>query len=257
MWQDADDSFVKVQKGIFHVAKSFQPGSYQQLKRVARTALGKTDPKYGETFELDDEIKGLAGFRPVQVNPEKGLIYMTTRFSKRYKNANNLFNSSLLRGGRVSPETLLDTYQYSESRKLAEMKDMYQNILAARELGVPEYIIRSKVTRKGISKDVFNELNRGVYTPKRPNQFFVDRMNEITRDLNSKEAVDKPNPYFEALPTINEFINANRNINVLKDNLTLTGVEGFALGGRVKMQNGGSVEEKEEDLIIKVWLSEP
>ena len=182
---------------------------------------------------------------------------MTTRFSKRYKNANNLFNSSLLRGGRVSPETLLDTYQYSESRKLAEMKDMYQNILAARELGVPEYIISSKVTRKGISKDVFNELNRGVYTPKRPNQFFVDRMNEITRDLNSKEAVDKPNPYFEALPTINEFINANRNINVLKDNLTLTGVEGFALGGRVKMQNGGSVDEKEEDLIIKVWLSEP
>jgi hypothetical protein len=257
VWQDADDSFVKVQKGIFHVAKSFQPGSYQQLKRVARTALGKTDPKYGETFELDDELKGLAGFRPVQVNPEKGLIYMTTRFSKRYKNANNLFNSSLLRGGRVSPETLLDTYQYSESRKLAEMKDMYQNILAARELGVPEYIIRSKVTRKGISKDVFNELNRGVYTPKRPNQFFVDRMNEITRDLNSKEVVDKPNPYSEALPTINEFINANRNINVLKDNLTLTGVEGFALGGRVKMQNGGSVEEKEEDLIIKVWLSEP
>jgi hypothetical protein len=55
VWQEADDSFVKVQKGIFHVAKSFQPGSYQQLKRVARTALGKTDPKYGETFELDDE----------------------------------------------------------------------------------------------------------------------------------------------------------------------------------------------------------
>jgi hypothetical protein len=55
---------------------------------------------------------------------------MTTRFSKRYKNANNLFNSSLLRGGRVSPETLLDTYQYSESRKLAEMKDMYQNIVS-------------------------------------------------------------------------------------------------------------------------------
>mgnify|MGYP006407512695 FL=1 len=43
VWQEADDSFTKVLKGISHVGKSFQPGSYQQLKRVAVTALGKQD----------------------------------------------------------------------------------------------------------------------------------------------------------------------------------------------------------------------
>ena len=255
VWQEADDSFVKVAKGIGHLGKALQPGSYQQLKRVANTALGKTDPKYGETFNLDDEIEGLFGFRTIQVRPEKALTYMTTRFSKRYKNANNLFTAPLLRGGRVSPETLLDTYKYSESRKLAEMKDMYQNIEAARELGTPEYIIRQKVKRQGMSKDVFNELARGVFTPKRPNQFFVNRMNEITRNLNAKEAIDKPNPYFEALPTINEFINQNRNINVLTDNLNFNNVQGFSEGGRVRMQNGGIVTS--EDLVIKIWLSEP
>ena len=262
VWQEADDSFTKVLKGISHVGKSFQPGSYQQLKRVAVTALGKADPKYGETFELDDEIKGLFGFRPIQINPEKGLTFMTTRFTGRLKNANNLFTGSLLRGGRVSPETLLDTYGYSESRKLAEMKEMYQNIQAARKLGVPEYKIRNKVKRKGINKQLFNEVMRGVYTPKRPSDFFIQRMNEITRDLNEKEGTDTPNPYFQALPTINNYINQNRNINVLVDKLNFKTVDSFSIGGRVGMQNGSMPVQPnsgptQEDIVIQIWLAEP
>ena len=256
VWQPADDPFVKVQKGIFHIAESMQPGSYQQIKRVTRTALGKTDPKYGETFELDDEIKGLFGFRPIQIKPEKGLTFMTTRFTTRLKNANNLFTGSLLRGGRVSPETLLDTYEYSERRKLAEMKEMYQNIEAARILGLPEYKIRAKVKRRGINKETFNEIMRGVYTPKRPNQFFITRMAEITRDLNAKEGVDTPNPYFEALPTINNIIDRNRNINVLTEQLKLyPTAESFSDGGRVGMRNGGPITE--QDVVIRIWLEEP
>tara|TARA_R110002020_G_scaffold155311_1_gene336265 strand:- start:228 stop:1853 length:1626 start_codon:yes stop_codon:yes gene_type:complete len=214
VWQEADDPFVKIQKGIFHLGEAFKPGSYEQLKRVARTALGKTDPKYGESFQLDDELKGVFGFRPIQVNPEKGLVFMTTRFGRQLKNANNLFNASLLRGGRVTPNKLLNTYEYSESRKFAEVKEMNQNILAARQLGVPEYKIRQKVKRQGISKDVFNDLMRGVYTPARPSSFFVKRMSDITRDLNAKEGVDLPNPYFESLPTMNEIINQNRNTDL-------------------------------------------
>ena len=219
VWQEADDPFVKVQKGVFHLAESFQPGSYQQIKRVANTALGKTDPRYGESFELDDEIKGIFGFRPIQSNPEKGLIFMTTRFSKRYKNASNLFNAQLLRGGRVTPEKLLDTYAYSELRKFEEAKEMNQNILAARELGVPEFKIRRKVKRRGINTKTFNHLMRGVYTPDRPSNFFVKRMAEITRDLNEKEGTNTPNPYLQTLPTITDIINKNRNTDLISGKL--------------------------------------
>ena len=219
VWQEADDSFVKIQKGVFHLAESFQPGSYEQLKRVGRTALGKTDPKYGESFELNDEIKGIFGFRPIQSNPEKGLVFMTTRFSKRYKNANNLFNAQLLRGGRVTPERLLDTYAYAELRKFEEAKEMNQNILAARELGVPEFKIRQKVKRRGINKKTFNNLMRGVYTPDRPGRFFATRMAEITRDLNQKEGTSIPNPFLETLPVITDIINNNRNTDLVTGEL--------------------------------------
>jgi len=96
---------------------------------------------------------------------------------------------------------------------------MDQNIKAARLLGVPEFKIRQKVKRQGISKEVFNNLMRGVYTPDRPSDFFVRRMNEITRDLNQKEKVDLPNPYFQVLPTITKIVNENRNIDLQQDQL--------------------------------------
>ena len=40
-----------------------------------------------------------------------------------------------------------------------------------------------KIRRKGLSKDVLDNLFRGVYTPKRPSNFFVNRLNEIKPDL--------------------------------------------------------------------------
>jgi hypothetical protein len=37
-----------------------------------------------------------------------------------------------------------------------------------------------------------------VYTPDEPSEFFKKRISEINRDLNEKEKIDIPNPYFEA-----------------------------------------------------------
>jgi hypothetical protein len=97
---------------------------------------------------------------------------------------------------------------------------MYKNIDAARTLGVSESAIRKKVKRKGLSKNVFNQLMQGKFTPSRPNSFFIKRMSEITRDLNEKEGINLPNPYFESIPAINDIISENRNIGLLKDNVS-------------------------------------
>ena len=114
----------------------------------------------------------------------------------------------------------LDRYKYAESRKFNTMKEMYANIKAARTLGVPEYKIRNTVSRRGINKDTLDNLFQGVFTPARPNKFFVNRVSEINRDLNSKEGVDVPNPYFQALPELNELINGNRRISLDDGNVS-------------------------------------
>ena len=221
IWSEEDDPFVKIGKGIAHVSESFTPGSLSQLKRLSQTAVGKSD-KYGKTFELKDELPGLFGFRSIQSDPERGLDFMTTRFSSSLKKDQNLFASPLLKGGRVAPEEVLNRYQYSESRRFQTMKEMYQNIEAARKLGVSDSIIRKELeARKGLPRDIINSLMRGNYLPDEPSEFFVEQMRKINNNLNEKEGIDLPNPYFEALPKIKEIINRNKNLNLLIDEIKI------------------------------------
>jgi len=219
VWSPEDDFGVRAFKGITHVANSLMPGSISQFKRLERATRGKADKKYGQTFELQDELPGLFGFRSIQSDPERSIKYMTTRFGSRLKKSDNLFIGPLLRGGRITPNDIVSSYKYSESRRFAALKEMYQNIEAARTLGMSDSKIRRTIkARKGIKKKVVNELLRGVYTPSVPSDFFQKRVREINRDLNEKEGVDTPNPYTIAGPFIRKIINENRNTNLLEDN---------------------------------------
>jgi hypothetical protein len=215
IWNDNDETMVKIGKGVLHIAETFKPGSYDQIKRLGQAATGKTD-KYGNLYKLSDEISSLYSMREIQSDPEKSLIYITTRFSKDLDNSKNIFNAPLLKGGRVSPEEITESYNYSESRRFNTLKEMYKNIEAARLLGVSESKIRKQTTRPGIKKDVLNNLYRGVYTPEEPSKFFKERIAQINRDLNRKEGVDMPNPYTEAMPLIRETIRKNRKIKIIR-----------------------------------------
>jgi len=219
IWSEEDETMVKIGKGMLHVGKSLTPGSISQMKRLGQAATGTTD-KYGNLYNLSDELPGLWGGREITADPAKALTYMTTRFGSDLKKDNNLFIGPLLKGGRVDAEDIINKYKYSESRKFNTMKEMYANIEAARDLGVPEYKIRKTINRRGIPKDVLNNLFQGVFTPDRPNKFFVTKMSQINRDLNQKEGVNLPNPYFKALPEVNELINGNRRISLSNGNLS-------------------------------------
>lgn len=96
---------------------------------------------------------------------------------------------------------------------------MYKNIDAARTLGVSNSVINRKVKRRGVKKDVFDQLMKGKFTPTRPSDFFIKRLSEINRDLNQKEGVQVPNPYLEALPELNKILLDNRNTNLLDDEI--------------------------------------
>ena len=219
IWSEEDDGFIKVLKGVTHLADSFTPGSIAQFNRLHKAVKGESD-EYGKTFNLMDELPGLVGFRSVQSDPENGLKYKVTQFGSRLDKDRNLFSAPLLRGGRVTPEEIVNSYEYSESRRFQTMKDMYSDIKAARKLGVPDSIIQQKLkARKGLEKGVIENIMKGRYVPDEPNKFFIEKMQEITNTLNQKEGVPLSNPYFEALPIINSIRNSNRGLNLKTDQI--------------------------------------
>jgi len=229
VWREEDEPFVKMIKAVGHIGKQVVPmgSTFKQLERLSLAARDKTD-EYGRTFNLSDELPGLWGFRAVKSDPEKALQFKISSFGSSLKKSENLFTSPLLRGGRVTPQDILEGYQYSESRRFHVLKQMAKDIEAMRNLGMQDYKIEQKLkARKGLSKDIISDLMFGVYTPKEPSNFFITRMGEINRDLNKKEGVSMPNPYFKALPSINKIINNNRRLNLLDDDISFSqlGVE--------------------------------
>ena len=223
VWDQADDPFIKIVKGVGHIAKSFEPGSYRQLERIGNSLLGKTDPKYGKEYNIFDELPGLAGFGIKSSDPERSLVYKTSDFSSSLKKSENLFTSPLLKGGRVNPKDIINRYQYSEQARFEVLKKMAKDIEAMRQLGMPDYKIRKELKkRRGLSKNVISSLMLGVYTPKRPSDFFITRIGEINRDLNRKEGTSIPNPYIKALPTLNGIINKNRRVDLLEGSLGMS-----------------------------------
>jgi len=220
VWNEADDIGVRMLKGTLHVAKSLSPGSISQLIRIEEAVRGKTSKKYGETFKLSDELPGLIGLRAINSNPERAMKYMVTSFGSNLKKADNLFIAPLLRGGRVTPQQIVDQFKYSEQRRFAFMRDMYKDIEAARALGMDDGKIRRELEkRKGLPKDAIREVMAGIYKPKRPSEFFETRMREINNDLNEKEGVDIENPYSIARGFIGDIINDNSGIDLLSDEL--------------------------------------
>jgi len=68
-------------------------------------------------------------------------------------------------------------------------------------------------------------LYSGVFTPERPGDFTIKQIGKNNRDLNEKEGVDIPNPFYEVIPSITDFINSNRRISLEGDNLNLMDFE--------------------------------
>ena len=247
VWSEEDDWGTRMAKGVAHIWKSLEPGSLQQYKRIAKAATGTTDD-YGRSFNLMDELPGLYGGRIIKSDPERAMKFMVTDFGSSLKKDDNLFQSPLLKGGRVTPKEIVERYKYAESRRFQTMKEMYKNIEAAEILGMPTHKIRQEIEkRKGIKRNIISNIMRGQYTPHEPSEFFIDRMAEINRELNSMEGVNITNPYYQAAPYLREIIQANRRLNLLNDEMNLPEQE--------LPDPAGPIQEKAEDLYRDISLS--
>jgi len=128
------------------------------------------------------------------------------------------------------------------------MKEMYKNIEAAEILGMPTHKIRQEIEkRKGIKRNIIDNIMRGQYTPHEPSEFFIDRVAEINRELNSMEGVTITNPYYQAAPYLREIIQSNRRLNLLNDEMNLPEQD--------LPDPAGPLQEKAEDLYRDISLS--
>lgn len=165
--EDTDGN--KIKAAIGHLVETQAPFSYQQLKRldlaiepVDVLQKGKYD-KYGQAFELGDELAGFTGFRPVKLNVERGLDFKVAEFQKGIRESRQLFTRNALKGGPVTPEEIIDAYLNANRALFQVKKNLYKDIKAAETLGTPAEIINKAADR--VSRKEFNTINYGIFTP--------------------------------------------------------------------------------------------
>ena len=187
-----------------HLVEAQMPFSASQINRIFKAGLKEVDviekgkfDKYGQTYELGDELSGLVGFRAVQLNPERSLNFKIADYQKGVRDSRSLFTAKSLRGGPIEPKEIVQNY-INANRALYNTRQEFQiDIDAARTLGISEGELFTTVTDR-LSKVDFATIDNDEFRPlaisKEVQQAFAENAANIGVD----------NPFLEAAGAIAE-----------------------------------------------------
>ena len=187
-----------------HLVEAQMPFSASQINRIFKAGLKEVDviekgkfDKYGQTYELGDELSGLVGFRAVQLNPERSLNFKIADYQKGVRDSRSLFTAKSLRGGPIEPKEIVQNY-INANRALYNTRQEFQiDIDAARTLGISEGELFTTVTDR-LSKVDFATIDNDQFRPlaisREVQQAFAENAANIGVD----------NPFLEAAGAIAE-----------------------------------------------------
>ena len=168
IWNPEDSLGDKFYKAMGHLIEAQAPLNWRQLQRLGLSiypidSQGRFDER-GIEYEFGNELAGIAGMRRVEINPVKSFTYKVTDYKKGIRNSRNLFTSATLKGGPVTPQEIVEAY-INANRALYEVnRELYQDIQAAKVLGMSEDRLRYTMERRGENR-AFRALNEAVFRP--------------------------------------------------------------------------------------------
>ena len=213
-----EDTYGDKAKAIFgHIFKSQAPFSVDQLKRIGMGTLkevGVTEKgvfnKYGETYELGNELGGLVGFRAVEVNPAKSLKFKIADYQQGVRDSRSLFTAKSLRGGLVDPQEIVQNYINANRALYSTRQDFQKDIDGARVLGLSESDLLSEVSDRMSSID-FRSIDNDIFRP------LAISDNVRIAFANNAANLGVTNPFLEAFPAIIDVQSELRGLNLSDD----------------------------------------
>ena len=190
VWNKEDEIGTKMSKGMFHLIQAQAPLNWKQLERINLSMKPKDDidrlDERGRGYELGNELAGIAGLRVIDIEPEKGMIYKTADYLRGARDSKALFSTVALKGGKVTPESLLDAYINTNRALFENQKTLYKDLKAAEILKADMTKIYPYVSSK-VGKRNYGAINNGRFIPYLPSRNVFIKSQQITNELRKTD----------------------------------------------------------------------
>ena len=199
LYTDQTSAGDKASIVFLHLGDALIP-SYKQFQRLGQASFG-IPTKRGDELEIGPELAGFMGLRPIKVDPLESMGFKIAEYQTGIRNARREFTGGffgLLRGGRISPNDIIDRFYKSNKSRFDIQQAMNKTINAAEVLGVNPNSLNREFRERQISSSTYNNLRTGKFEPYYPSIDIQNRFREIAINLGD------PNPFLEASPILRE-----------------------------------------------------
>jgi hypothetical protein len=196
IYRDTDDVGTKASKGFLHVMDGLAPAFTKVLGearrgdpepgRLTRAMMG-TPGARGEDYNGYEELaRQVTGFTPMKLNLRRDFEFSGKEYSPRRSDAKTAANSVILRGDATVPE-MLSAWDNYLNTLYREQSKLYNDIQAARTLGLSEAEIRRNLTRKAnLGTAEVAMIMRGQFYPGMASEELAQSMREQLREGRSR-----------------------------------------------------------------------
>jgi len=185
IWRPDDSTGDKIYKGMVHVSNAFMPGTFPvkadprvigggegpvragPLATAVEGTMGGSGIDYrGKRRELAGElVSGALAINETHHNLLKSLGYLGQDIQHRVKNIPGQFAEPLLRGGEVSPEEMVRSFNSTNASKFKIMQELHLHINNMRTLGKSDDEIFSTLVDSNLSKKDLGAAMGGEFIP--------------------------------------------------------------------------------------------
>jgi len=209
VWNPEDSLGDKMYKGVAHLIEAVAPLNWKQLNRIGLSmwpvdSQGRFDER-GNEYEFGNELAGIAGMRRVEVKPERSFNYKITDYKKGIRNSRNLFTSATLKGGPITPKEIVDAYINANRALYRVNRGMYQDMNAARILGMSEDLMSNNMENRGERK-AFNALVEANFRPLKISRDVKDLFEIRSQELGMANPFDRAQDVIERIADVLEAV---------------------------------------------------
>ncbi len=209
LYTDQTPTSEKAKILFLHLGEALAP-SYQPFLRSAQAGLG-IPGKRGEQLEINYELAGFMGLRPIKVDPLETMGFKIAEYQEGIRNSRVEFTGGyfgILSGGKVTPNQIIKKYVSSNIARFNVQKEMFKNINAAEILGADGDELLREFRERQLSSATFSNLKNGRFEPYFPS---IDIQNKFKENADK---IGQPNPFIDASSILRDLQREMQQVNL-------------------------------------------